>query len=128
MKYVCVISFILFVALCNGVKFPFQQRNRGGADVKGYDEEVNAMMELTMPKPIADEREESPEGEIVVEETIAPVTANLLGSESNPACDYCRGMFGGCYCEDVEWCRGIPCEVKQECDEKCKLYQNQSLS
>ena len=27
---------------------------------------------------------ESPEDEIVVEETIAPVTANLLGSESNP--------------------------------------------
>ena len=31
--------------------------HKGGADVKGYDEEVNAMMELTMPKPIADERE-----------------------------------------------------------------------
>ena len=32
--------------------------SQGGADVKGYDEEANAMMELTMPKPIADEREE----------------------------------------------------------------------
>ncbi|PFX16982.1 uncharacterized protein LOC111341479 isoform X1 [Stylophora pistillata] len=151
MKSVYVITFVFLIALCNGAKFPFRQRDRGGADVKEYDEEVNAMMELTMPVPVTDEPEEEPsegkipveeaiipvtanylgsesnpessEGEIVVEETIAPVimTANPNGAESNPACGFCRGMFGGCYCEDVEWCREIPCEVKQECDEKCPM-------
>ncbi|XP_020608472.1 uncharacterized protein LOC110047078 isoform X1 [Orbicella faveolata] len=37
-------------------------------------------------------------------------------------CSFCESMhrLGDCICDDVNWCRGVQCNVAAKCDEKCR--------
>ncbi|KAL9985286.1 hypothetical protein ACROYT_G007667 [Oculina patagonica] len=132
-----MIVLILSVAVCKAAKFPFQLSSQD------CDFCTDFMLEDCICEDVAfckrrscyvpdkcadvqcdDQSETQTEEEMpsmIQEPEIVPATATTLGNESEEECQYCVSMPFGCYCEDVDWCRGKHCKLPAQCDEECPL-------